>query len=260
MLLTGYVWVKLRDVVSSIDTMSISSPLKISSSTPYKNPSVQSSAPLPLPECSLLNIYVETIEIVNFKNGIEVVEEAISTEMFADESDVYRASSGCNLDIVILPERYEHTPSDLSRFVTEAQNIKDYVMSETPFNEFPDKVSWYWPTTVEQMTDQGCESDPQYPEEGDVCGEVSLWAAGCVYCHAPLIYPDYDELYVLINEPLDSAGSADLTCPFPDADLSEGKTTFSWGTNYPGRYPYMAAHELGHSLVGLDDEYIVLSQ
>lgn len=196
---------------------------------------------------------IEEIEIVNG----EVVEEVIDVEIFVDESGSGELlSSGCNIDIVILPERYEHTPSGLSRFREEAANIRDYTMDRPPFNEFSDKISWYWPTSVDQMTDQGSEPNPEDPS--DVEGGVSLWEAGCVGCHAPMIYPDYDELYVLINEPLYHRGSASLVCPFPDPryDLSNGKYTFSWGTNYPSSYRYILGHEFGHSFIGLDDERI----
>lgn len=201
---------------------------------------------------------VEEIEIVNN----EVIEEVMNVEMFVDESDVYRASAGCNLDVVILPERYGEwygevyvcTPENLARFREEAANIRDYIENRTPFNEFPDKISWYWPTSVDQMTDQGSRSNPEDPS--DVCGGVSLWDAGCTTCHARRIYPDYDELFVLVNEPLYCKGSARKACPFPDGDLSEGKHTFSWGTNCPGRYRSIANHELGHSSFGFDDEYV----
>lgn len=199
---------------------------------------------------------IDAIAVVGVQEGKEETKNIIPTETIKDLSTgegTFQAGS-CDLDIVVLPDRYDITYSGLISFLANAQAIRNYVMGIPPYDEFAGKINWHWPTTVEQMTSQGCETDWDNLGKG-ICGEVEIYEAGCIECHAPDIYGSYDELYVLINQPDIYAGAALHTCPYPDTLPSESALSYSWGTNKPISYRYIAAHELGHSITHLSDEY-----
>jgi hypothetical protein len=205
---------------------------------------------------------VDAIEIVNDYMKAATVN-TIPISEFVDESGrVQLLSDPCDLDIVILPEWYELNQAGANKFNGNVNSIIEKYITTPPYSDFADKINFYRPFYPEQMTLQ----DTQILEEvvvidGVPTVKISYYPFGneCIWCHANQITPDYDEIYILIDtEDLEvkRAGASLWECAYPDTPISEGRLTYSFGTNHPTK-GFLFIHEMGgHSGPHLRDEYV----
>ncbi len=154
-----------------------------------------------------------------------------------------------DLDIVILGHGFEANPdigcAGCHRFNQAAEAVKNHVESEPPYNEFPGKINWYWRwDAADYVQNQNC----------------TLGVGGCSRCircdgsykftHASNVHSGWDEILILYNSTEYGGSANSLTCGGGDPN------TYAMCTSHNDHTNELAIHELGHSIGGLNDEYV----
>lgn len=151
------------------------------------------------------------------------------------------------LDLVILPDGY--TADELPRFATDADAVVAHLLTLEPWNTYRDLLG-VWRVDLESA-ESGVDH-PEWPEPF-----LRDTALGCTYaCEGVQRLVCCDDVLVL--------AAADAAVPFGDGILVlvndadyGGAGGFTYAAAFTGdeEAVRVAAHEIGHTLVGLWDEY-----
>lgn len=153
--------------------------------------------------------------------------------------------AGERLDLVILGDGY--TEEQLADFADDAQWVVDYLLGIPPYGAYSDLFN------VWRIDTASAESGLDHPARD----EYRDTALGCAYDCAGvdrLVCCDDDVVLRTVEEAL---SGADGILVLLNDDEYGGSGGFNYATAYvgPAEGREVAAHELGHSLVGLWDEY-----
>lgn len=167
---------------------------------------------------------------------------------------VYNGNSDKHINFVILSDGY--TTNELSKFVIDATKFKDYFFSETPYSNYKNYFNVFIikvPSNQSGASHPGTATDvpePLHPLVNIDNYFGSTFDYSCI--HRLLVatktivisnvlasnFPDYDQVLILVNSPY-YGGSGGY---YATASTNESSIQ-------------IAIHEIGHSFVGLKDEY-----
>jgi len=155
---------------------------------------------------------------------------------------LYSGPDDERLDLVFLGDGY--TQAELGRFAADVDGVVDHLLGLEPYGQYAGLFNVWRVDTASATSTIG---------SGGVGGAT---AYGCYYDCGGI-----DRLICcndtrVMNEIAVSVPGADGIIVLVNSDRYGGSGGFNYATSYTGQYgEEVAAHELGHSLVGLWDEY-----